>query len=45
VFSLRAVESGCFDFSFITMGDNDPDLDCSHEYFAFTVDIPYVRVR
>ncbi len=43
--SLRAVESGRFDFSFITMGDNDPDLDCSHEYFAFTVDIPYVRVR
>jgi len=43
--SLRAVQSERFDFSFITMGDNDPDRDCAHEYFAFTVEVPYVRVR
>ncbi len=42
--SLRAVQSERFDFSFITMGDNDPDQDCAHEYFAFSVEVPYVRL-
>ncbi len=43
--SYRAVQEGRFDFAFITMGDNDPGDDCTHEDFAFTVDVPYVRVR
>lgn len=43
--SLRAVQSERFDFTFITMGDNDADQDCAHERFAFTVEVPYVRVR
>lgn len=42
--SLRAVQSERFEFSFITMGDNDPNQDCAHEYFAFSVEVPYVRL-
>ena len=30
-----------FDFSFITMGDND-ETDCSHEDFEFEVEIPFI---
>lgn len=43
--SLRAVQADRFDFSFVTMGDNDPSQDCAHEAFAFSVEVPYVRVR
>jgi hypothetical protein len=42
--SFRAVQAERFDFSFITMGDNDPELDCAHEEFAFVVEVPYVRL-
>ncbi|HCH64229.1 MAG TPA: hypothetical protein DFR83_15605, partial [Deltaproteobacteria bacterium] len=42
--SLRAVQSERFDFSFITMGDNDPELDCAHDFFGFSVEVPYVRL-
>ena len=41
--SLRAVLEERYDFSFITMGDND-DTDCYHEDFAFEVEVPYVEV-
>lgn len=42
--SFTAVESGRYDFGFVTMGDNDADLDCAHETFTFAVDVPYVRL-
>jgi hypothetical protein len=32
-----------YDFTFITMGDND-DSDCSHETFEFEVEIPYITL-
>jgi hypothetical protein len=44
VLSLRAVQAERYEFSFITMGDNDPDDDCAHEYFGFSVEVPYVRL-
>lgn len=39
--AFRAIEAGAYDFTFVTIGDND-DTDCYHEDFAFTVEIPYV---
>ncbi|MDP2307558.1 MAG: hypothetical protein Q8P18_16155 [Pseudomonadota bacterium] len=30
-------------FAFISVGDNDEDVDCSHAEFGFTVDVDYVR--
>ncbi len=42
--SFRAVELNRFDFTFITMGDNDAGTDCAHEDFAFKVDVPYIRL-
>lgn len=33
---------GRYDFGFVTVGDNDPDVDCSHTEFSFTVDVDYV---
>ncbi|MCB9761822.1 MAG: hypothetical protein H6739_18475 [Alphaproteobacteria bacterium] len=39
--ALVAVQSGLFDFKFVTFGDND-DTDCSHETFTFTVIAPVV---
>ena len=41
--ALIAIQEQRFDFNFITMGDNDPDRDCYHDEFAFTVTVPYVR--
>jgi hypothetical protein len=39
--AFRAIEAGAYDFTFVTVGDND-DTDCYHEDFAFDVEIPYV---
>jgi hypothetical protein len=43
--SLRALQEDRYVFSFITTGDNDPESDCSHEDFAFEVEVGYVRAR
>ena len=43
--SLRAVQEDTYAFSFITTGDNDPEVDCAHEDFAFEVEVGYVRAR
>lgn len=41
--AFRAIEAGAYDFTFVTMGDND-STDCYHEDFEFEVEIPYVRL-
>lgn len=41
--SLTAVRQDRYDFTFITLGDND-GTDCSHEEFAFEVEVPYVEL-
>ena len=41
--ALQAIEQDRYELSFITLGDNDPS-DCSHEEFAFEVQIPYVAL-
>ena len=33
------------EFSFITIGDNDPGLDCLHQEFGFEVEIKYVTAK
>jgi len=33
----RAIDENRFDYSFITIGDNDPSSDCTHEAFTFVV--------
>lgn len=38
----RVYRDGRYDFRFVTLGDNDPDEDCSHSGFRFTVDVTYV---
>ncbi len=30
---------------FVTTGDNDPDTDCRHEDFSFSVDVPWIPVE
>jgi hypothetical protein len=40
--AFRAVELGKTEFGFVTIGDNDPELDCRHEAFAFDVELPVV---
>lgn len=41
--SYRAVQENRADFTFITIGDNDPDKDCSHNAFEFRVNVSYVE--
>lgn len=41
--AFRAIEAGAYEFSFVTMGDNDGS-DCYHEDFEFDVEIPYVAL-
>lgn len=41
--SLRSVQQDRYDFSFISLGDND-DTDCSHRTFTFTVTAPVVEL-
>ncbi len=31
-----------YDFAFVVVGDNDPEVDCSHAAFDFSVDVSYV---
>jgi hypothetical protein len=40
--SFRAVQAGTFDYSFVTIGDNDPVVDCYHDAFTIEVEAPYV---
>lgn len=41
--ALRALEEDRFEFSFVSMGDND-DSDCSHSEFTFSVTAPVVEL-
>jgi len=40
--SAYAYDTGRYEFSFITLGDNDDAVDCSHAAFHFTVRVEYV---
>lgn len=40
--ALRAAQLNQQQFGFITIGDNDPQLDCRHEAFSFEVEVPYI---
>ena len=40
--SYRAQQLNRVDFTFITIGDNDPETDCSHNAFGFQVNVSYV---
>lgn len=42
--SLLAIQQNRFEFSFITIGDNDASTDCRHADWAFIVDVPYVEL-
>ena len=37
--SFRAFELGTQDFGFVVIGDNDPEIDCRHDAFAFDVTV------
>ena len=40
--SYRAVQQGQVAFTFVTIGDNDPGSDCTHNEFKFEVALTYV---
>ena len=40
--SYVAVEENRFEFMLATVGDNDPQSDCSHEAFGFQIEVTYV---
>ena len=40
--SFRSIDEGHSEFTFIATGDNDSDIDCSHDAFYFDVDVPYL---
>ena len=40
--SYVAVEEKRFEFMLATIGDNDPQTDCSHETFGFQIEVTYV---
>lgn len=40
--SAYAYDAGRYEFSFVTLGDNDEAVDCSHAAFRFTVHVEYV---
>ncbi len=40
--SYLAIEENRRDFTFVTTGDNDESIDCSHEAFFFDVEVPYL---
>ncbi len=42
--SFMAIDEGRSDFTFIATGDNDPDIDCSHDEFFFDVDVPQLAL-
>ncbi len=37
----RAQATGASSFGFVTVGDDDPDADCSHSALSFAVDVTY----
>jgi len=39
----RAYTRADYTFGFITIGDNDADVDCAHSAFTFEVDVAYTR--
>lgn len=41
--SYRAMELNRVDFTFVTIGDNDPSTDCSHNAFSFMVSVDYIQ--
>lgn len=41
--SYEAVQKNRVDFTFVTIGDNDADSDCSHNAFEFMVNVSYVE--
>jgi hypothetical protein len=41
--SLSAVQHDRYDFSFVTTGDDNPESDCMHEEFGFSVQVPYLQ--
>ena len=42
--SLLAIEDERYDFGFITTGDDNPETDCMHEEFGFTIEVPYLSL-
>jgi hypothetical protein len=40
--AFRIFEAGALNFSFVTLGDNDAEKDCSHEAYQLMVRMPYV---
>ena len=40
--SFLAIEEGRYDFGFVSTGDDNPETDCMHEEFGFTVKVPYL---
>ncbi len=43
--SYIAVEENRFEFMLATIGDNDPETDCSHEEFGFQIEVTYVPIN
>jgi hypothetical protein len=43
--SARAVAQERLEFGFVTTGDNDPEIDCKHAVFGFTVTVRYLAAR
>jgi len=37
--SFRAIELNAAEFGFVVIGDNDPQVDCSHDAFSFDVTV------
>jgi hypothetical protein len=42
--SFQIFEQNRFDVSFVTIGDNDAEKDCSHKAYQFLVTMPYTPV-
>ena len=40
--SFRAIDEQRSEFTFIATGDNDSQVDCSHDAFYFDVEVPYL---
>lgn len=41
--SFRALSLGTEEFGFVVIGDNDPEVDCSHQAFSFDVTVGLVE--
>jgi hypothetical protein len=42
--SYRAIEEERLEFGFVATGDNDPSIDCAHDFFFFDVTLPYLPI-